>query len=109
MPTSPNWSPPVITISGLENIGLEDLWGKIEDHRQTLTKTGEFATRRQAQAVKWMHDMLEDQLKSALRDNAQIAALLPKIESRVREDKLTPTLAVEEIIGLMDPHENKTN
>ena len=100
-PTSPNWSPPVITISGLKNIGLEELWGKIEDHKQTLGNTSEFTTRRQAQAVKWMHDMLEDRLTSALRDKSQVAARLPEIETRVREGTLTPTLAVEEILGLM--------
>ena len=100
-PTSPNWSPPVVTISGLENIGLDDLWSSIERHRVTLKRSGEFEGRRQAQAVKWMHDMLEDRLKAALQSNQKIAARLPEIETRVREGTLTPALAVEEVLKLM--------
>ncbi|MEM8743381.1 MAG: methylmalonyl Co-A mutase-associated GTPase MeaB [Pseudomonadota bacterium] len=100
-PTSPNWSPPVITVSGKDNIGLDTLWGHIEEHRKTLTKSGEFAARRQTQAVNWMHDMLEDRLKAALRENREVANSLPGLESDVRDGKLTPALAVEEIMSLV--------
>ncbi|MDA7947662.1 MAG: methylmalonyl Co-A mutase-associated GTPase MeaB [Hyphomicrobiaceae bacterium] len=101
-PTSPNWTPPVVTISGKENIGLDTLWTRIEEHRETLTTSGEFAERRQVQAVNWMHDMLEDRLKASLRNNRKVAESLPKLESDVREGKLTPALAVEEIMALME-------
>jgi len=100
-PTSPNWSPPVVTISGKENLGFDELWNTIEKHRETLKRSNEFEVRRQAQAVKWMHDMLEDRLKAALRANQKIATRLPDIETQVREGTLTPALAVEEILGLM--------
>jgi LAO/AO transport system kinase len=105
--SSPNWSPPVVTISGKENLGLDELWNTIEKHRETLTGTGEFEERRQAQAVKWMHDMLEDRLKATLRANEKIAARLPEIETQVRSGKLTPALAVEEILRLMGTEPNK--
>ncbi len=101
-PTSPDWSPPVVTISGKENLGLDELWNKIEEHKKMLTQTGEFTARRQAQAVKWMHDMLEDRLKSALRENGAVAARLPEIETLVREGELTPALAAKEILHLMN-------
>ena len=104
--TSPNWSPPVITVSGKENIGLDELWSTIERHRETLTRSGEFEERRQAQAVKWMHDMLEDRLKAELQANQKIAVRLPEIEAEVRSGKFTPALAVEEILGLMGTGSN---
>lgn len=100
--TSPNWSPPVITISGKENLGLDNLWKKVEEHRSMLEKSGEFSVRRQAQAVNWMHDMLEDRLKAALRDNKAVAERLPVIEAQVREGTLTPALAVREIMTLWE-------
>lgn len=100
--TSPNWSPPVVTVSGLENIGMDELWNTIERHRKTLTDSGEFEERRQTQAVKWMHDMLEDRLMASLSANQQIAARLPDIETMVRSGKQTPALAVEEILTLMN-------
>jgi len=100
-PTSPNWTPPVVTISGKDNVGLDTLWAKIEEHRDTLTKSGEFAERRQVQAVKWMHDMLEDRLKATLRENPKVAKNLPSLEGSVRNGELTPALAVEEVLALM--------
>ncbi len=104
--TSPNWSPPVITISGLENLGLDEMWNAIERHRKTLTRSGEYEERRQAQAVKWMHDMLEDRLKASLRANQKVAMRLPEIEAQIRDGKLTPALGVEEILGLIGSDPN---
>lgn len=99
--TSPNWSPPVVTVSGLHNMGLDTLWQNIVDHRTAMEKSSERTKRRQGQAVKWMHDMLEDQLKASLRANDKVAARLDGIETDVREGRLTPALGVQTILELM--------
>src|SRR5271166_3382491 len=52
-PRSPNWSPPVITYSALKSDGVETLWTHVLDHREKLTGSGELATRRGQQQVKW--------------------------------------------------------
>jgi LAO/AO transport system kinase len=95
------WFPPVVTVSGRENRGLAELWAKVLDHRRIMSETGAFAARRQAQAVSWMRDMLEDRLMGALRANPRVAAELPKIEDAVRGGTLLPTLAVDEIMAMM--------
>ncbi len=100
-PAAATWSPPVITISGREDLGLNTLWQHICEHRQKLQATGEFQKRRQSQAVQWMKEMLEDRLIEALRHNAKVADQLPKIEQDVRSGKLMPTLAVDRLMGLM--------
>jgi LAO/AO transport system kinase len=100
-PYGATWFPPVVTVSGRDNRGLAELWDKVVEHRTKLTATGEFATRRQAQAVAWMRDMLEDRLMAALKANPQVAAELSGIENSVRNGTLLPTLAVERIMGLM--------
>jgi LAO/AO transport system kinase len=100
-PHDATWFPPVLTVSGLENSGLKELWAKVLEHRDTTSATGEFQTRRQAQAVSWMRDMLEDRLMGALKANPNVAAELPSIEASVREGTLLPTLAVERLMGLM--------
>ncbi|MDH3579947.1 MAG: methylmalonyl Co-A mutase-associated GTPase MeaB [Hyphomicrobiales bacterium] len=100
-PASANWSPPVLTVSAKENTNLDTLWQKIEEHRETLTQSGEYHTRRQNQAVKWMYDMLEDRLHAALRGNAEVAARLGELETEVRNGEMTPALAVDEIATMM--------
>ena len=101
-PQSATWMPPVLTISGATNRGLDVLWGKITQHRELTTASGEFAERRRLQAVRWMRDMLETRLMDALKSNARVSAELPQIEADVREGKLLPTLAVERIMALMN-------
>jgi LAO/AO transport system kinase len=100
-PASPNWSPPVICVSGQENTGLDVLWGHVVDHRDRLTATGELDARRRDQQVRWMWAMIEDRLMGALRGNAAVAGRLPGIEAAVAEGRMTATLAVDEIAALM--------
>ncbi|MGI9426634.1 MAG: methylmalonyl Co-A mutase-associated GTPase MeaB [Hyphomicrobiaceae bacterium] len=101
-PNSPNWQPPVITISGRDNVGLDKLWHQIESHRDRMTASGEFHDRRARQAVHWMHDMLRDRLMSSIRDDPALAARLRQAEGRVRRGELTPSRAVEDILS--SPH-----
>ncbi len=100
-PKDATWFPPVITISGQDNRRLDSLWGHINTHREKLTRTGEFETRRQQQAVAWMQDMLSDHLMARVKNNPRIAERLPEIETQVRTGTLLPTLAVDEILDLM--------
>ncbi len=97
-PQSPNWAPPVLTVSGLKNEGLEKLWGEIERHRDTLGKTGEFDTRRQDQLVRWMWTMLEEKLIGTVKNNPAVTGQLGQIEKDVAAGKLTPVLAVRELL-----------
>lgn len=100
-PRSPNWHTPVVTISGRENLGLDKLWAHIVDYRARMTASGEFAARRQSQAVDWMHDMLEDRLMAALDANPAVAAERKTLEAEVRSGALLPTLAVDRIMRLL--------
>lgn len=100
-PHGATWFPPVVTVSGRDNRGLQELWGKVVEHREKMSATGEFAARRQSQAVSWMRDMLEDRMMAALKANPQVAAELSGIETSVSNGTLLPTLAVDRIMGLM--------
>jgi LAO/AO transport system kinase len=100
-PQSATWSPPVLTVSGRDNGGLDALWAKIAEHRSKMTATGEFAQRRQRQAVAWMSDMLNDRVMASLRANPRVAQRLPVLEEEVRAGRLVPTLAVDEILEII--------
>jgi LAO/AO transport system kinase len=100
-PRDATWFPPVLTISGLDNTGLEKLWANILEHRDRMSATGEYQARRKRQAVEWMRDMLQDRLMAVLRANPKVAARMPQLEAEVRDGKLLPTLAVDEVLQLM--------
>ena len=100
-PVSPSWHPPVLTCSAVENKGLDALWGKIEEHRRIMTASGEFAARRQTQAVTWMHDMLADRLMDEVRSQPRIVERLGQLEAEVRLGRLTPAMAVETVMAML--------
>ena len=100
-PKGAAWLPPVITMSGRENTGLDVLWSKISEHKSIMTASGAFTQRRQRQAVEWMRDMLGDRMMAALKANPHVAARLPDIENGVRDGRILPTIAVDEVLSLM--------
>jgi LAO/AO transport system kinase len=97
-PRSPSWTVPVLTCSALTGDGIPELWAKILEHRTLMTSTGEFLARRREQQVKWMWSMFEDRLRGRLASDPKLKAKLPHIEAAVAEGKLSPALAVDEIV-----------
>jgi LAO/AO transport system kinase len=100
-PRSPNWSPPVVTYSALTGDGIAALWAAVLDHREKLTASGELATRRGEQQVKWMWSMLEERLFAPLRSDRTLKAALPRIEAEVAAGRLAANAAVEEIADML--------
>lgn len=101
-PASPSWQPPVITISGRDNLGLDSLWTRIEDHRRIMTGTGEWARRRQRQAVATLREMLSDRLMERLMAAPDAAERLRLAEKEVAAGRLMPAIAVDEVITMLD-------
>jgi LAO/AO transport system kinase len=101
-PRSPNWVPPVVTYSALTGAGIAELWGHVREHRDKLTASGELATRRGEQQVKWMWSMLEERLFAPLRTDRRLKAALPRIETDVATGHLAPNAAVEQIVNMLE-------
>ena len=97
-PTSPTWNPPVMTCSGQNGDGLEDLWGRIVDHRSVMTATGEWDDRRRAQRLAWMWSMVEDRLLDSLRGDPAVLGLLGAAEAEVLDGLTTPSAAAERLL-----------
>jgi LAO/AO transport system kinase len=99
-PATPEWAPPVLTISGLANTGLDQLWTTVQNHRTRLTAAGVFDARRRDQSVRWMHAMIEHALLRALKSQSSVAVRLPELEDAVRRGETTPQRAVSELMAL---------
>ncbi len=97
-PTSPNWRPPVLKISGLKGIGLEELWENIEEHQRILAETGELDEARRRQRIKWMWSMIEDKLMDAVKSHPEVRAELPAIRADVEAGAMTVPLAVLKVL-----------
>jgi len=95
----PSWLPRAVAISGLTGAGLEELWGIVEEHRTTLSSTGELAGLRSEQQRAWMWSLIVDRLERGFRANPRVAARLPSVEAEVVSGRMTPTAAAELLLG----------
>ena len=97
-PTSPTWTPPVMTCSGQTGDGLAELWNRIDDHRSLMTATGEREDRRRGQRLAWVWSMVEDRLLDSLRGDPAVLGLLGVAEAEVLDGLTTPSAAAERLL-----------
>jgi LAO/AO transport system kinase len=100
-PRSEHWHPPVVTYSALTGAGIETLWQKILDHRTAMNASGEFASRRQNQQVKWMWSMFEQLTMARLRSDVSVRAKVKRVEADVASGRVSPALAAEQIAEML--------
>ena len=97
-PASPDWTPAVVTISGLNNRGLDLLWDRVIEHRAITSGTNALETKRRAQSVRWMWSMIDDSLRQRLQADVHLRSILPEIEKAVATKQMTPREASVKIL-----------
>ncbi len=98
-PSSPNWQPPVLALSGLKGDGIAAFWGEVLRYRDTMQSTGEFAARRRGQALDWMWTLIDARLRADFRAHPGVGALLPATLDAVAAGHLTPAMAAERLLA----------
>ncbi|HMW16869.1 MAG TPA: methylmalonyl Co-A mutase-associated GTPase MeaB [Accumulibacter sp.] len=97
---SPNWRPPVLTISALAKRGITEFWQEIERYRQTMSDSGEFEQKRRRQAVDWMWNLIDSGLRQDFRSHPEVRATLPALSKDVAEGKTMPGAAAAKLLAL---------
>ena len=101
-PSSPTWTPPVLTCSALKMIGIDTVWEIVLDHREKLTDTGELEKRRKNQAIDWMWSLVKGDLKEKFYRNADVKKMLPRITREVESGTTAPTVAASQLLFFLD-------
>lgn len=101
-PSSPNWTPPVLTCSARTLAGIDKIWETVLAHREKLTASGELEIKRKKQALDWMWTLVEEGLKERFYQKSEVKELLPQIKRRVDKGTTAPTAGALELLGLLD-------
>jgi len=101
-PSGAAWRPPVLACSAQTGTGLDEVWGAVTRHRDTLASSGDLAAKRADQQVQWMWATVRDRLMDRLRDDPAVRAEIPRLEAGVRAGELTATLAAETVLDRLD-------
>ncbi len=97
-PASPNWQPPVLTLSAAKKQGIAEFWQVIEQFRSTLSASGEFAARRRHQALAWMWQLIDSGLRNRFHAHPEIKAALRKLSQAVEAGTITPAAAAHDLL-----------
>ncbi len=99
-PASPNWKPPVLTLSATRKDGLVEFWQAIERFRTTLVASGEFDARRRHQALAWMWQLIDAGLRSHFHQAPAVMSALQDTTAAVAAGRMTPAVAARRLLDL---------
>jgi len=95
------WAPPVITCSGLNDVGVDDVWQKVLDHRAHLGDEG-LARKRAEQQLDFTWALVRDELDQRLRHSSEVKAVQAEIRAAVLAGELTAPLAADRLLAAYD-------
>lgn len=94
------WQPQVIQISGLKGQGLDAFWNAVTQFQALQTASGQWAQRRQQQALAWMWERIDAGLKAAFRRHAGVRDALPATAQAVAQGQLPASTAARRLLAL---------
>ena len=100
-PASKNWSPPVITLSALHKQGIVEFWQEVEKYQAALKPTGEFAAKRQQQALSWMWQLIDSGLRQHFRHHPRVRENLSALAQSVERGHTTPAAAAYALLDYL--------
>ncbi len=100
-PDDGGWAVPVITCSGLHDVGVDDVWQKVLDHRGHLGDDG-LATKRAEQQLDFTWALVRDELDQRLRHSAGVKAVQAEVRAAVLAGELTAPLAADRLLAAYD-------
>ena len=96
--TDEGWRPPIVLTEAVQGEGVEELWGKIEEHRRYLEENDLLAERRAQHLAGEVFAVAsaraKNHLEQAVKDSPELLRLLGEVQRR----ELDPLSAVREIL-----------
>jgi LAO/AO transport system kinase len=103
-PATPVWKPEVALCSARTGEGVPRVWERIEQFYRELEPKGVIATRRQQQAVDWLADLTQDELRRRFEQHPRVQARFPAIRELVRRGEITAVSAARALLAEFDGH-----
>ena len=95
------WAPPVVTVSGLTDVGVAELWEHVLAHRDHLGADG-LATKRAEQQLAFTWALVRDELEQRLRHSPGVRAIRDEVRAEVMSGDVPATVAADRILAAFD-------
>ncbi|WP_335966603.1 methylmalonyl Co-A mutase-associated GTPase MeaB [Galbibacter sp. PAP.153] len=101
-PPKPNgWVPKVLLTSATESTGIDKVWELIEMYMDQAKKESFFSKKRMEQHTFWLHQTIEDRLKSNFYNNEQVKKALHEQLTAIENNQTTPFAAAQYLLSLV--------
>ncbi len=91
------WKVEVNTCSGLEKIGLEEIWETIEKHNSQMKENSYFTKNRKEQNIYWLHSQIKEELGNKKYSQLKTNGELKKLEENLLNKKATIYQLLEDL------------
>jgi LAO/AO transport system kinase len=95
------WAPPVVTASGLHDVGVVGVWEQVLRHRDHLGEDG-LRDKRAHQQLDFTWALVRDELEQRLRHDPAVRAIRDEVRDQVLAGELPATLAADRILAAYD-------
>ncbi len=95
------WAPPVVTCSALTHVGVDEVWKRVEAHREHLGEAG-LLHKRAGQQLDFTWSLVRDELDQRLRRSASVAAIRDEVRAAVLSGELPAPMAADRILAAYD-------
>ncbi|MFH6984117.1 methylmalonyl Co-A mutase-associated GTPase MeaB [Marinoscillum luteum] len=98
-PHESGWTVPVKTCSAIKNEGILEIWSTIETYMSTSTESGYLTRQREAQNVKWMHELIRARLETNFFGDPAMKDKITQITKKVAAGELGVRHAVNSLFS----------
>lgn len=98
-PTTSGWTPKVLTCSSLYKQDIDTVWDMVSNYVAFTSKNDYFDFRRREQAKFWMYETINNTLSDSFYNHPKVAAMIPKLEKEVLNDKLSSFIAARKLLN----------
>ena len=96
----PGWHSTVQNVSSLEGNGISEVWNTIQTYITSLNQSGHLEAIRKQQAIDWMHQHIEHQLRASFHQDASVSEQMHRMRTAVENGTKSPIEAAEELLQL---------
>jgi LAO/AO transport system kinase len=94
-------APPVLTCSGLDGRGVDDVWAALLERRAQADRVGALAERRQAQRLVWMWSQVEQRVRAALEVDVARESLVREVSAAVAAGRVPPSVGADRLMATL--------
>jgi LAO/AO transport system kinase len=94
------WQVPVETMSALGGERTAEIWKMVEEYQALRESKGLISQKRAEQSINWMWAEIRNGLVERLRATPEVAKQVEKLEQAVRDNRLSPTSAADELMEI---------